>query len=140
MTASELLEELKTRLPNAAILLVDGGNVTRITSIAKPKSDTAALDSAVVLMGEPVQTPMPRASALLSEALAQGVSKRFNAKVTESVLNPGKFQVSIDGYPAPAAEFGTQAEAKAYMHGFTIGFSVGGGIKNIADGLPSRIE
>ena len=48
--------------------------------------------------------------------------------VVESVHNPGKLQVSIDGAPL-STEFDTQNEARAYMQGFTIGFSVGGGIK-----------
>lgn len=139
MTAFELMEELKNRESSAPILLVDSNSITRITSVATPKSDTAAPGSAVVLMGEPVPMPMPRASALLSEALAQGVGKRFHGKITPSVGDPGKLEVNIDGAPAPAAVFDTQEEAKAYMRGFTIGFSVGGGIKYIADGLPSRL-
>jgi hypothetical protein len=40
---------------------------------------------------------------------------------------------------APAGEFDTKNKAMSYMRGFTIGFAAGGGIKNMADGLPSRL-
>jgi hypothetical protein len=106
-----------------------------ITSVVEQHSDTG-----VLLMGEPVEPPpMARASRTLSEAMAQGVSKRFRARFLPSVQNPGKFQVEIDGAPAWLGEFDTQNEAMAFVRGFTYGFSIGGGIKNMADGLSSRL-
>src|SRR5271157_3150042 len=127
MTASELMEKLKTCLPDAPILVIEGNNVTRIASVAEPKSEKA-----VVLIAEPVKTPVGKVSHLLSEALAQGVSKVFEVETSESVLHPGKFQVDIDGTPF-SNEFDTQGEAKAYLSGFTMGFSVGGGMKGVAE-------
>jgi|SRR5271155_525080 hypothetical protein len=134
MIASELMEELKTRVPDALILVREGHSVARITSVLKNKPPEP-----VLLIGEPIEMGMGQASHILSEAMGQGVGKGFNVKFIPSVHNPGKFQVSIDGVPAWPGEFDTQNEAKAFMRGFTFGFSVGGGIKNIADGLPSRL-
>jgi hypothetical protein len=75
-----------------------------------------------------------------AKALLQGVTgKVFNVKLISSVHNPEKFQVEIDSVAVPG-EFDTQNEAMNFMRGFTFGFSVGGGIKNMADGLPSRLK
>ena len=134
MNVSELMGELKIRIPNAPIVLLDGNIGLAVTSVMKSEADTA-----VRLVGERVPMYLGGPSPLLAEALAQGVSKRFKGKIIESADNPGKFQVSIDGYPAPAAPFDTRNEALAYMRGFTVGYSAGGGIKSMADGLPSHL-
>ena len=136
MIISELLQELTGRAQNAQVIVVENGSTITIESVAKQEQESQKV---VFLIGEAVKSPMaPRASRFLTEAMAQGVSNRFNAKIIESVHNPGKLQVSIDGTPL-STEFDTQNEARAYMQGFTIGFSVGGGIKGMADGLPSRL-
>jgi hypothetical protein len=136
MIISELLQELTGRAQNAQVIVVENGYTITIESVAKQEKES---QDVVFLIGEAVKSPMaPRASRFLTEALAQGVGKRFNAKIVESVRNPGKLQVSIDGTPF-SSEFNTQDEARAYMQGFTLGFSVGGGIKGVADGLPSRL-
>jgi hypothetical protein len=134
MNASELIEELKSHVPNAPIVLIDGNSVIVITSVMKSKPDTA-----VRLLGQRTPLQLGAPSPLLTEALAQGIWKRFSAEITPSIQKPGKFQVSIDGAPAPVGQFDTEAEAQAYARGFVIGFSAGGGIKNMADGLPSRL-
>jgi TPP-dependent indolepyruvate ferredoxin oxidoreductase alpha subunit len=136
MIISELLQELTGRAQNAQVLVIENGAPIMIESVAKQEEESQKV---VFLMGEAVKSPMaPRASRFLTEAMAQGVSKRFSAKIVESVHNPGKLQVSIDGTPF-STEFDTKDEARAYMQGFTMGFSVGGGIKGMADGLPSRL-
>jgi hypothetical protein len=132
MNASELMEELKTRLPDVPILVHEGDIIARITSVLKNKPHEP-----ILLFGEPMG--MGQASHILSEAMAQGVMKAFYAKITESALNPGKFELSIAGYSEGAGEFDTRNEAVSYMRGFTFGFTTGSGIKNIADGLPSRL-
>jgi hypothetical protein len=72
----------------------------------------------------------------LAEALTQSVTAKFRAQLIPSVQNPGKFQASIEG--AAVGEFDTENEATAFLRGFTFVFSVGGGIKNMADGLPRK--
>jgi len=134
MNASELMEELKTHIPNAPIVLVDGNIALVVTSVMKSESDTA-----VRLVGERVPMYLGGPSPRLAEALGQRVSKRFTGKIIESADHPGKFQVNIDDYPAPAAQFDSRNEALAYMRGFTVGYSAGGRIKNMADGLPSHL-
>jgi len=134
MNVSELMEELKTHIPNAPIVLLDGNLALVVTSVMKSEADTA-----VRLVGERVPMYPGGPSPLLAEALAQGVSKRFKGKIIESADNPGKFQVNIDDYPAPAAQFDSRNETLAYMRGFTVGYSAGGRIKNMADGLPSHL-
>jgi hypothetical protein len=121
MNASELMEELKTHIPNAPIVLLDGNIALVVTSVMKSEADTA-----VRLVGQRVPMSLGGPSPLLAEALAQGVSERFKGKIIESADNPGKFQVSIDDYPAPAAQFDSRNEALAYMRGFTVGYSAGG--------------
>jgi hypothetical protein len=136
MIISELLQELTGRAQNAQVIVVENGSTITIESVAKQEQESQKV---VFLIGEAVKSPMaPRASRFLAEAMAQGVSKRFSTKIVESVHNPAKFQVSVDGTPL-STEFDTQDEARAYMQGFTIGFSVGGGIKGLADGLPPRL-
>jgi hypothetical protein len=72
---------------------------------------------------------------MLLEALYQGEHGRiFSPQVSESSKNPGKFVVNIDGTPMMNFEVDTEKEAMAFVQGFVMGFSVGGGIKNIADG------
>jgi hypothetical protein len=134
MTASELIEELKSHIPNAPIVLLDGHNLIVVTSVMKSESDAA-----VRLVGQRAPMHPGDPSSLFAEALAQGVRQGFKGKIIDSVDNPGKLQVNIDGYPAPAGEFDTRDEAMAYMRGFAIGFSTGGGIKNMTDGLPTRL-
>ena len=121
MNVSELMEELKTHIPNAPIVLLDGNIALVVTSVMKSEADTA-----VRLVGERVPMYLGGPSPLLAEALDQGVSKKFKGKIIESADNPGKFQVSIDDYPALAAQFDTRNEALAYMRGFTVGYSAGG--------------
>lgn len=135
MIVSELLEELTKSPPNAKLLVVEGNNVTTIASVNEEKSETT-----VLLIGEAVDIPdRGRASRLLSEAMMHGeVGKIFNTQVSESP-NPGKFMVSIDGDKRMGGEFDTQQEARAFVRGFVTGFTVGGGINNIAEGRPSRI-
>ena len=97
-------------------------------------------DTAVRLIGQRAPMhPTGDPSSLFVEAFSQGVRSGFKCKIGESVRKPGKFEVGRDGYPAPAGEFDTRNEAMSYMRGFTTGFAAGGGIKNMADGLPSRL-
>ncbi len=135
MTASELIEELKSHVPNAPIVLLDGNSAIVVTSVMKSEQNTA-----VRLVGQRAELRLTGdPSSPFAEALAQRVRSGFKGKIIDSVDNPGKFQVSIDGYPAPAGEFDTKNEAMAYMRGFTVGFSTGGGIKSMVDGLPSHL-
>ena len=72
---------------------------------------------------------------MLVEAMLHGEHGRiFSPKVSESPQNPGKFVVNIDGTPMMNYEVDTEKEAMAFVGGFVMGFTVGGGIKNIADG------
>jgi hypothetical protein len=74
---------------------------------------------------------------MLVEALHHGEHGRiFQPQVSESRSNPGKLAVTIDG-DTPISEFDSEKEAVAFMQGFVMGFTAGGGIKNIADGRPS---
>jgi hypothetical protein len=113
-------------------LLVEGHNLIMVTSVMKSESDTA-----VRLVGQRAPLhPTGDPSSLFAEAFSQGLRKGFSGRIIESADKPGKLQVSIDGYPAPAGEFDTRNEAMACTRGFTVGFSTGGGIKNMADGFP----
>jgi hypothetical protein len=51
----------------------------------------------------------------------------------------GEIQASPAG-SAPAGEFDAKDEAMSYVRGFTVGFAAGRRIKNMADGLPSRLN
>jgi len=136
MTVSELLEKLTKCPPNAKLLVVEGNNVTTIASVGEEKSETT-----VLLIGEAVDIPgRGRASRLLAEAMMHGeFGKIFNTQVSNSPNNPGKFMVSIDGDKALGGEFNTQEEAKAFVRGFVTGSTLGGGLKNMAEGRP-RID
>jgi hypothetical protein len=135
MTVSELLEALKNSPPNAQLLVVEGGNLTAITSVVEgEKSEKSA-----VLMGEAFDIPgRDTASRLLKEAMVHGEHGRiFNTQISKSP--EGKFIVGIDGKNAMGGEFDTQQEAMASRRGFVLGFNLGGGIKNMADGGPPTI-
>lgn len=136
MIVSELLEELTKCPPNAKLLVVEGNNVTTIASVNEEKSETT-----VLLIGEAVDIPgRGRTSQSLIQAMMHGdVGKIFNTQVSESPNNPGKFTVSIDGDKAMGGEFNTQQEARAFVRGFVTGSTIGSGLKNMAEGRPSRI-
>jgi hypothetical protein len=69
MTASELMEELKSHIPNAPIVLVDGNIVIVVTAVLKSESD-----SAVRLVGQRAPLcPAGDPSSVFTEAFAQGV-------------------------------------------------------------------
>jgi hypothetical protein len=139
MKASELMEELKTRLPDAPVYATEGRDLTIITSVRQnePQSE----DKTVLLIGEafePERWGRSRAYRMLVEALHHGEHGRiFSPQVSESPKNPGKFVVNIDGTPMMNFEVDTKKEAMTFVQGFVMGFTVGGGIKNIADGRPS---
>ena len=134
MTVSELVEELKNSPSNAQLLVVEGGNLTAITSVVKEKSEKA-----VVLMGEAFDvTGRDTACRLLKEAMAHG--RIFNTQISDSPEHPGKFIVGIDGKIGIGGEFDTQQEAKACVRGFVMGFNLGGGIKNVSDGRPPTLD
>ena len=136
MKASELMEELKTRLPDAPVYATEGRDLTIITSVRQnePQSE----DKTVLLIGEafePERWGRSRAYRMLAEALHHGEHGRiFSPQVSESPKNPGKFVVNIDGTPMMNFEVDTEKEARTFAQGFVMGFTVGGGIKNIADG------
>lgn len=137
--ASELMEELKTRLPDAPVYATEGRDLTIITSVRKnePQSE----DKTVLLIGEafePERMGRSRAYQMLAEALLHGEHGRiFQPQISESLSNPGKLAVTIDGDTPISSEFDSEKEARAFVQGFVMGFTVGGGIKNIADGRPS---
>jgi hypothetical protein len=138
MKASELMEELKTRLPDAPVYATEGRDLTIITSVRQnePQSE----DKTVLLIGEafePERWGRSRAYRMLVEALHHGEHGRiFQPQVSESRSNPGKLAVTIAG-DTPISEFDSEKEAVAFMQGFVMGLTAGGGIKNIADGRPS---
>jgi len=72
---------------------------------------------------------------MLTEALLHGEHGRiFEPQISESPKTPGKLTVSIDGLTPISSEFDTEKEAMAFAQGFVMGFTAGGGIKNIASG------
>ena len=101
MKASELMEELKTRLPDAPVYATEGRDLTIITSVRQnePQSE----DKTVLLIGEvfePERWGRSRAYRMLVEALHHGEHGRiFSPQVSESPKTPGKFVVNIDGTP-----------------------------------------
>jgi hypothetical protein len=139
MKASELMEELKTRLPDAPVYATEGRDLTIITSVRQnePQSE----DKTVLLIGEafePERMGRSRAYRMLAEALLHGEHGRiFQPKLSESPSNAGKLVVTIEGDTPISSEFDTEKEAMAFAQGFVMGFTAGGGIKNIADGRPS---
>jgi hypothetical protein len=139
MKASELMEELKTRLPDAPVYATEGRDLTIITSVRQnePQSE----DKTVLLIGEafePERWGRSRAYRMLVEAMLHGDHGRiFQPQISESRSNPGKLVVTIDGNNPISSEFDSEKEAMAYVQGFAMGFTAGGGIKNVADGLPS---
>jgi hypothetical protein len=141
MKASELMEELKTRLPDAPVYATEGRDLTIITSVRQnePQSE----DKTVLLIGEAFEQQrrgQSRAYRMLLEALLHGEHGRiFSPQVSESPNNPGKFTVNIDGTPMMNFEVDSEKEAMTFVQGFVMGFTVGGGIKNIADGRPNPI-
>jgi hypothetical protein len=98
-------------------------------------------EKSVVLMGEAFDVPgRDTASRLLKEAMVHGEHGRiFNAQISDAPGRPWKFIVGIDGKNAIGGEFDTQQEANACVRGFVLGFNLGGGIKNMADGGPPTI-
>jgi hypothetical protein len=141
MKASELMEELKTRLPDAPVYATEGRDLTIITSVRQ--NEPQSQDKTVLLIGEafePERWGRSRAYRMLVEALHHGEHGRiFSPQVSESPKNPGKFVVNIDGTPMMNFEVDTEKEAMTFVQGFVMGFTVGGGIKNIADGRPNPI-
>jgi hypothetical protein len=139
MKASDLMEELKTRLPDAPVYATEGRDLTIITSVRQNEPQSG--DKTVLLIGEafePERWGRSRAYRMLVEALHHGEHGRiFSPQVSESPKNPGKFVINIDGTPMMNFEVDTEKEATAFVQGFVMGFTVGGGIKNIADGRPS---
>jgi hypothetical protein len=81
----------------------------------------------------------PRASQILAEAMLQAPDNHFSSKVVESDDEPGTFQVQIAGSAGEYhghRNFDTRAEGQSYISGFVFGFTVGGGLKEIAEGHP----
>jgi hypothetical protein len=138
MRVSELIEELKTRLPEAPVYATEGKDITRITSVRQNERQWD--DKTVLLIGEAVEEQRrgrSRAYRLLWEAIAHGEHGRlFKPQVSESRSNPGKLVVSIDGDAGISSEFDTEQEAMAFAQGFVMGFTAGDGIKNVAEGRP----
>jgi hypothetical protein len=97
----ELMEELKTHLPDAPIYATEGRDLTIITSVRQdgPQSE----DKTVLLIGEAVEEERrgrSRAYRILVEALHHGEHGRiFQPQVSESRSNPGKLAVTVDGTP-----------------------------------------
>lgn len=112
-------------------------NLFSVESVVKEKDEVHLMAQRVPSTEGSVGTAISTDS-MLAKALLQGVLAKFRADLVPSIQNPGKLQAIIDG--APVGEFDTENEAMAFMCGFTWGFSVGGGVKNMADGLPSRLE
>lgn len=139
LKASELMEELRTRLPDAPVYATEGRDLTIITSVRQ--NEPHSEDKTVLLIGEafePERWGRSRAYRMLVEALHHGEHGRiFSPQVSESPKNPGKFVVNIDGTPMMNFEVDTEKEAMTFVRGFVMGFTVGGGVKNIADGRPS---
>jgi len=144
MTASELMEALKTRPSDARIVVTDGQSLTAIKSVPvfdKNEPEKNESDKTVLLAGEPVRTTMTRASQILAEAMIQAPDNYFSGKVVESDDEPGTFQVQIAGSAGEfhgRRNFDTRAEGQSYISGFVFGFTVGGGLKEIAEGHPPR--
>jgi hypothetical protein len=139
MKVSDFLTALERHNYNASVVVSNANNLFSIESIVKDKDD------AVVLMARPVPsiegcvgTVIDRDS-MLAKALLQGVFASFQGELIPSVQNPGKFQAEIDSVTLPE-EFDTENDAMNFLRGFTLGLSVGGGIKNMAEGLPSRLK
>jgi hypothetical protein len=134
---SDFLAALERHSWDALVMVSSANNLFTVESVVKEKDE-------VHLMAQPVPSTegcVGRAisrDSMFAKALLQGVLAKFRADLIPSVQNPGKLQAIIDG--APMGEFDTENEAMAFMRGFTWGFSVGGGVKNMADGLPSRLE
>lgn len=137
MKVSEFLAALERHNWDALVFVSSANNLFSVESVVKEKDE-------VHLMAQPVPTTAGSGTAMsrdtmLAKALLQGVTgKVFNVKIISSVQNPEKFQLEVDSVALPQ-EFDTQNEAMAFMQGFTFGFSVGGGIKEMADGVPSRL-
>ena len=144
MKVSEFLSALEGRLPDAPVLVSETDapdNMLFVESIVGNK------DEAVLLMARPLPmtldkygTPVTRASRVLSEALSQGVSEQFKAKIIPSVEHPEKFRLEINGLMMWPEDFDTESEARSFARGFTFGFSVGAGLKRNADGLPTLLK
>ena len=120
MKVYELLADLKNRTHQGAQVLVvesDAADILTIESVIKEDNEKT-----VILMGKSIKR------GTLVEASLRGAGQVHNMKVYESVEQPGKFQVNVDGLSL-LQQFETQADAKLFIQGFTFGFSAGSGSK-----------
>ena len=137
MKVSDFLAALERHNWDAPVMVSSANNLFSVESVVNEKDEVHLVARPVPSTEGSVGTAISTDS-MLAKALLQGVLAKFRADLVPSTQNPGKLQAIIDC--APMGEFDTENEAMAFMSGFTWGFSVGGKVKNMADGLPSRLE
>jgi hypothetical protein len=123
MKIYELLEDLKTRHQNAQVLVVESDapdNAFTIESLA------GGNEKSVILMGKSVREGFHP----LIEASMRAAGQIHTHKIFKSAMQPGKFQVSIDGLNM-MQQFDTQADAQSFLMGFSFGFAAGSGSKPV---------
>ena len=125
MKVSELLADLTSRPhQDAALLLIEGDGSDNVLTI---ESVIGGNEKSVILMGKSTRVGFHP----LVEASMQGAGQIHNTKIFKSAMQPGKFQVSIDGLTL-MQHFETQADAQLFLMGFSFGFATGSGSKSAA--------
>jgi hypothetical protein len=133
MKVSELLADLTNRPQNAQIHLIEKdfevgpGNLFVIESAVKEDCD-----GVVILMCKSVtRKPIDMAFSRMLEDLERGKPTRvFKTTISESVLNPGKYEACIDG--RSLGLFNTMEETKLFLRGFVLGSEMGTSGKGLA--------
>jgi hypothetical protein len=115
MKVSELLADLKNRADQAQVIVIESDAVDKILTIESVVKESN--EKAVVLMGKSGK------NRTFDEALVRGSNERHSIKILES---GDQFQVSIDGSTL-LPRFETPKDAKLFVQGYTVGFSVGSG-------------
>jgi hypothetical protein len=124
MKVSELLADLKNRADQAQIIVVESDAPDNPLTI---ESVVGGNEKSVILMGKSTRVGFRP----LVEASMQGGGQIHNTKIFKSAMQPGKFQVSIDGLTL-MQHFETQADAHLFLMGFSFGFATGSGSKSPA--------
>jgi hypothetical protein len=128
MKVSELVSALEGHQPDGPVLIREIDAVPdRILAV---ESIVKEADMVPLLMGRRIQSEAAK-NSIFSEAL---VRRAFEAhmrgeplyhKGTVEKSGDGKYRITVDGHPILQEGFETQAEARSFLRGFSLGFESG---------------
>lgn len=119
MKVSELLADLKNRADQAQIIMVESDAPDNPLTI---ESVVGGNEKSVILMGKSTRAGLHP----LIEASMREAGQIHTHKIFKSAMQPGKFQVSIDGLTL-MSHFDTETNARDFIMGFRFGFAAGVG-------------